>query len=60
MHQEKPMEQYNSNQLNRQRLAEFISLSADYIGVKPPSEHTFARWTAHCSCQPGKLEPRLP
>ncbi|MCW8943184.1 MAG: hypothetical protein OQL27_00340 [Sedimenticola sp.] len=54
------MKQHNSNQLNRQRIAEFISLSADYIGVKPPSEHTFARWTAHCSCQPSKLESRLP
>lgn len=35
----------------RQRIADFIALSADYIGVTPPSEHTFARWTAHCTCQ---------
>lgn len=35
----------------RERIADFIALSADYIGVTPPSEHTFARWTSDCTCQ---------
>ncbi|WP_428608152.1 hypothetical protein [Sedimenticola sp.] len=40
----------------RERIAEFIALSADYIGVEPPSEHTFARWTAGCVCQHESLQ----
>jgi hypothetical protein len=59
MNQEKTMPQHMNHKTTQQHIAEFITLSADYIGVKPPSEHTFARWTAHCSCQPGKLEQPL-
>ncbi|MCW8883196.1 MAG: hypothetical protein OQL17_00925 [Sedimenticola sp.] len=58
MSQENDMKENNTNISRRQQLAEFINLSADYIGVKPPSEHTFARWTTHCSCQQNRAETR--
>jgi hypothetical protein len=47
------MEHQNINCQERERIAEFIALSATYIGVEPPSEHTFARWTGSCVCQDG-------
>ncbi|WP_199930337.1 hypothetical protein [Sedimenticola thiotaurini] len=50
------MEHQTSQCKERERIADFIALSADYIGVTPPSEHTFARWTANCICQ----QPRTP
>jgi len=39
------------NRLERQHIADFITLSADYIGVEAPSESTFERWTSDCHCQ---------
>lgn len=45
------MEHQTTTCQERERIADFIALSADYIGVTPPSEHTFARWTSHCVCQ---------
>jgi len=45
------MEHQIINCQERKRIADFIALSADYIGVEPPSEHTFARWTSSCVCQ---------
>ncbi|WP_157606783.1 hypothetical protein [Sedimenticola selenatireducens] len=45
------MEQQTINCQERERIADFLALSADYIGVEPPSEHTFARWTSSCVCQ---------
>jgi len=45
------MEQQTINCQEQQRIADFIALSADYIGVEPPSEYTFARWTSSCVCQ---------
>ncbi len=51
------MQQQTNNCQERKRIADFIALSADYIGVEPPSEHTFARWTADCTCQETPAEP---
>lgn len=45
------MDQSIINRQERQHIADFIVLSADYIGVEPPSEHTFDRWISGCSCQ---------
>lgn len=53
------MHNQNCTSLRRRQIAEFIALSADYIGVKPPSNTTFNRWTAHCVCQEEKIEARL-
>ncbi|MCW8907560.1 MAG: hypothetical protein OQL28_09930 [Sedimenticola sp.] len=39
------------NRQERQRIADFIALSADYIGLEPPSESTFEHWTSDCCCQ---------
>lgn len=52
---------YNQNctSLRRCQIAAFIALSADYIGVKPPSNTTLNRWTAHCACQQEKVVRRL-
>lgn len=44
----------------RERIAEFIALSATYIGVEPPSERTFAHWTNGCLCQTGNTQDRQP
>ncbi len=45
------MEQQPLAAQERQRIADFIALSADYIGVKPPTEGTFTRWTSGCQCR---------
>lgn len=56
--EKKSMETSIHNRQERQRIADFIALSADYIGVEPPSESTFERWTADCCCQQaGYREP---
>ncbi len=53
------MEHQTSQCEERQRIADFIALSADYIGVAPPSEQTFARWTSHCVCQQNSTPDRV-
>ena len=45
------MDQSIINRQERQHIADFIALSADYIGVEPPSEQTFDCWTSGCGCQ---------
>lgn len=55
---ENSMETSAINRPERQHIADFIALSADYIGVEPPSESTFERWTSNCCCQQqGYREP---
>jgi hypothetical protein len=59
MQRKKTMHNQNCTSLRQQRIAAFIALSADYIGVKPPSNTTVNRWTAQCACQQEKIEARL-
>lgn len=50
------MQNHSLTRQKREHIAEFIALSAVYIGVEAPSVHTFARWTQGCLCQPARAK----